>query len=98
MWEKAKHAACGRPWLKVAEDLVAALETSWPAKLCSLEHATQIGVALDGNALAQRFKRLAKRRTPMKHYRARALKVISQSGQLASPPDGMTLWQYFGGG
>ena len=77
MWEKAKHAACGRPWLKVAEDLVAALEMSWPAKLCSLEHATQIGVALDGNALAQRS--LLARRSGLQIRPSDLLYVLGQT-------------------
>lgn len=31
----------------------------------------------------------------MSRQRATALKIITESGQLVAPADGMTLWQYF---
>ena len=46
-------------------------------------------------ALRVRFQKLAKRKAKPSDARARALKVIMNSGQLVAPADGMTLWQYF---
>ena len=79
----------------MAEEFVASIETSWPARLCSFEHAKQIGVALEVAPLEKRFRMLAKKRTPISHLRRHAIKIISDSGQIAAPIDGMTLWQYF---
>ena len=71
------------------------LETSWPAMLCSLEHAAAIGVKLEVEPLAERFRLLAKKKPNMQRQRAAALRLIAQSGQIAAPPEGMSLWQFF---
>ena len=95
IWEKIKQGASNRLWRKVAEDFVKSAQTDWPSRLCSFEEAQQIGVEIEIEALTKRFQRLAKRGVRPKDARARALKVIMQSGQLVTPTEGMTLWQYF---
>ena len=95
LWEKVKRGESGRPWRKVAEEFVESAESEWPAKLCSFEHAQQIGVNIEVDALKQRFTRLGKKRTGVRDLRAAALKIIANAGQVAMPAEGMTLWQYF---
>ena len=75
--------------------MVKSLDTTWPGCLCSATHAAAIGVKLKPRALQIRFERLAKKREPLPDIRRRAIRILSQAGQIASPPDGMTLWQFF---
>ena len=95
IWERVKQGASGRLWREVAEEFVKSAETEWPSALCSFDHAQQIGVEVEIEALRVRFQKLAKRKANPSDARARALKVIMSSGQLVAPADGMTLWQYF---
>jgi hypothetical protein len=95
IWEKVKQGASGRLWRTVAEEFVESAESEWPSKLCSFEHAMQIGVALEVGALEERLRGLAKNKSNPKDGRARALKIIARAGQIATPAKGMSLWQYF---
>ena len=95
IWEKVQQGANRRLWRKVAEEFVESAESDWPSNLCSFEHAQQIGVDIEMEALRRRFTRLAKKRTPVRNLRAAALKIIQRAGQMSTPPDGMSLWQYF---
>ena len=95
IWERVKKGAARRLWRTVAVEFVESAETEWPSKLCSFEQAQQIGVEVEVEALAKRFRRLAKKAGNMARKRAAALKIINASGQLVAPADGMTLWQYF---
>ena len=84
-----------REWRVVADEMAESIEETWPSSLCSTEAAATVGVKLTPEALRCRFKRLAKARWPVRDARARAIRILSQAGQIASPPDGMTLWQFF---
>ena len=95
IWEKVKQGASGRLWRKVADEFVESAESEWPSKLCSFEHAQQIGVAVEAETLRVRFQTLAKNKSNPKDGRARALKIIARAGQIATPAKGMSLWQYF---
>ena len=91
IWEKVKQGASGRYWRKVAEEFVESAESEWPAKLCSFEHAQQIGVNIEIDSLKQRFTRLANKKPNVDRMCAAALKIIAQSGQIATPAKGMSL-------
>ena len=95
LWERARSIAHGRAWRCVASEIVVSFEMQWPAKLCSLEHAKQIGVAIEIDPLYHRFRDLAKKKVMVRDRRARAIRVLAEAGQLSLPPDGMTLWQFF---
>ena len=95
IWERIKPIAQGRAWKVVAQDFHESLDSSWPTALCSRDQARAIGVELEVQALAQRFRRLATKRVSVRALRDKALKAIASSGQLAMPPDSMTLWTFF---
>ena len=95
VWERIRPLARGRPWMKVAEEFVADLDSAWPSRLCSMEHAEAIGVQLEVGALDRRFRKLAKKNDNMARIRARAIRLLAESGQLGTPPDEMNLWEFF---
>lgn len=95
IWERVRPLAQGRPWHLVADEFVDGLEASWPAKLCTMGQADAVGVRLDSKALAERFRRLARKAGNMERIRERAIKALQIAGQLALPPKNMTLWTYF---
>lgn len=79
----------------MAQEFVDNLDNDWPSQLCSLEQAKMIGFKLDVKALERRFERLAKDKPNMQRIRDRAIRHLQQSGQLCTPPPGMSLWTYF---
>ena len=99
IWERARPMKDteneARPWKRPAESVVALLENAWPSQLCSRTAARAIGVQIGVKALEDRFRRLASAREPMERFRARAIMAIAKSGQMATPPPEMTLWNFF---
>ena len=99
MWERAHPMKDTenerRPWQRPAESVVAMLDKAWPSQLCSRTAARAIGVKIEAGALEKRFRQLASAREPMERIRARAIKAIAKSGQMATPPPEMTLWNFF---
>ena len=89
------QGASGRLWRTVAAEFVETAEKDWPSRLCSFEQAQQIGVNIEIETLRVRFQKLAKSKPNMARKRAAALKIIAESGQLVTPAEDMSLWQYF---
>lgn len=94
MWERAKAARNGRPWMKVAEDMVATFKSTWPAELCTEQQAASVAVTLSEMGLRDRFTGLHKRKVVVGALRKRALAIIKKT-QLYLPPDSTPLWTFF---
>ena len=77
IWERIKPIAQGRAWKVVAQEFHESLDCSWPTALCSRDQARAIGVELEVQALAQRFRRLATKRVSVRALRDKALKAIA---------------------
>lgn len=95
MWERVRPLARGRAWDVVAEEFVNGLDDTWPAGLCSREQAAAVGFSLTPSALKERFRVLAKKKPNMGRIRAKAINLLKEAGQIATPPDSMTLWEFF---
>ena len=95
VWERVRPLRQRRAWDEVAEEFVAGLDKTWPAGLCSREEASTVGFSLTPSALGQRFRELSRKNPKMADKRAGAIKLLKKAGQVATPPDGMTLWEFF---
>ena len=95
MWERVRPLRRGRTWQVVAQEFVKGLDDTWPAGLCSREEAEAVGFKLDVVALVSRFDGLAKKNGNMSRIRAKAIGLLKEAGQVATPPDGMALWEFF---
>ena len=92
VWERAKAIGHRRSWRVVAEEMMATLNKTWPAALCTPEQA--VAVKLDADLLHKRFERLAKKSIRPGVLRRRALAVLAKT-QLYSPTESTPLWTFF---
>ena len=94
VWERAKAIGHRRSWRVVAEEMMATLNKTWPAALCTPEQAASVAVKLDADLLHKRFERLAKKSIRPGVLRRRALAVLAKT-QLYSPTESTPLWTFF---